>query len=148
METKQSDYQAYVTIVDGKTVLIDPVGYAVIQAVNKSNCENTYIAEMDRIQHFKNRIAEKELDPNSIVITVINVDSPYGPEIADALMPGHNWQQYRDKGEVPFAKGLAMKEGMIEMIATFDKEASEKITQTKDIPVIVIDYGVVEIFPV
>ena len=63
-------------------------------------------------------------------------------------MPDHNWQQYRDKGEIPFARGLAMKEGMIEMIATFDKEASEKIAQIEGIPVIIIDHGVVEIFPV
>lgn len=148
METKQNDYQAYVTVIDGKTVLIDPVGYAVIQAVNKINCENTYIAQMDKIKHFKNRITEKGLNPDNVVIIVINVDSPYGPEIADAIMPGHNWQQYRDKGEVPFATGLAIKEGMIEMIALFDKEASEKVTQIKGVPVIVVNYGVVEIFPV
>ncbi len=63
-------------------------------------------------------------------------------------MPGHDWQQYRDKGETPFARGLAMKEGMVEMIAAFDKEAAEKIKQMKEIPVIVMDYNVVEIFPV
>lgn len=143
----KQDYQAYVKIVDGVTVLIDPVGYALIQAVNKSNCEITYLSEIEKIQHFKNRITEKQLDPNSVVITIINVDSPYGPEITEALMPGYDWQQYRDKGEIPFARGLAMKEGMIEMIAFFDKEASEKITLMKEIPVVVIDYGVVEIFP-
>lgn len=148
MERKQKDHQAYIAVIDGKTVLIDPLGYALIQAVNKYNCENTFIAQMERIQHFKNRITEKELDPNSVVITIINVDSPYGPEIAEALIPGHNWQQYRDKGEVPFARGLAMKKELIAMINTFDKEASEKITKTKGIPVIVIDYGVVEIFSV
>ena len=146
METSKKDQQAYVTVIDGKIVLVDPVDYAVIQVINKSNCENTYLDQMDRIQHFKNRITEKKLDPETVVITVINVDSLYGAEIAEALMPGHDWQQYRDKGEVPFARGLAMKEGMVERIAFFDKEAAEKIKQTIEIPVIVMDYNVVEIF--
>lgn len=145
---KSETPQAYVTIIDGKTVLIDPVGYAFMQAVNKYNCENTYLAQIERVKHFKNRITEKELDPKSVVISLINVDSPYGPEIAEALMPGHDWQQYRDKGEIPFARGLVLKEGMIKMIAIFDKEASEKINQIKGVPVIVIDYGVVEIFSI
>ena len=148
MENVQKDHQAYVTIVDGKTVLIDPAGYALMQAVNKSNCESTYLAQIERVQHFKNRIAEKKLDPKTVVITLINVDSPYGYEIAEALMPGHDWQQYRDKGEIPFARGLAMKNGMIEMIALFDKEASEKINKIEGVPVVVVDHSVAEVFPV
>ncbi len=148
MDNKPRDYQAYVTIVDGKTVLIDPIGYAVIQAVNKSNCENTYLSQADRIQHFKNRINEKMLDSRDFVINVINVDSPYGCEIAEILMPGHDWQQYRDKGETPYARGLATKEVMIKLISSFDQEAADKIIQMEQIPVIIIDYGVVEIFSV
>lgn len=147
-KSKEKDPQAYVDVIDGKIVLIDPVGYAFVQAVNKSNCENTYLAQIDRIRYFKNRISEKQLDPKSVVITLINVDSLYGTEIAEALMPGHDWQQYRDKGEIPFARGLAMKEGMGEMIATFDKEAAEKITKMEEVPVIVMDHNVIEVFPI
>lgn len=147
-KTEEKNYEAYITIIDGRTVLIDPVGYAMIQAVNKSNCENTYLNQIERVRHFKNRIAEKELDPKSVVIVLINVDSPYGGEVAEIIMPGHDWQQYRDNGQIPFARGLAMKEGVTELIATFDKEAAEKITQMEQIPVVVMDHGVVEIFPV
>jgi hypothetical protein len=148
MQEKEKDYQAYVTVIDGKTVLIDPVGYAFMQAVNKSNCENTYLSQMDRVENFKKRVTEKEMDPTTVVIVLINDDSPDGGEIAEVLMPGHDWQQYRDQGEIPFARGIVMKEEMIEMIAVFDKEASEKITKIEGIPVVVIDHSVVEIFPV
>lgn len=103
---------------------------------------------MDRVEHFKNRITEKEMDPTTVVIVLINVDSPYGGEIAEVLMPGHDWQQYRDQGQIPFARGIVMKEDMIEMIALFDKEASEKITKIESVPVVVIDHSVAEIFPV
>lgn len=147
METNnKKGYEAYITIVDGKTVLIDPIGYALLQAVNKSNCKTTFDTHAERIEYFKKRVTEKKLDPKTVVITVINVDSPYGTDIAEALMPGFDWQQFRDKGEVPFARGLAMKEGMVEMIAVFDKEAAKKIDEVEGIPVIVVDHSVAEIF--
>lgn len=142
------DKIAYVTVIDGKTVLIDPVGYAFMKAVNKNNCEVTFDLNADRIQYFKNHITEKELDPKTIVIVIINVDAPYGFEIAEALMPGYDWQQFRDKGEIPFARGIVMKEGIIEMIAVFDLEASKKISLVEGIPVIVVDHGVAEVFSV
>jgi hypothetical protein len=127
---------------------LDRVAYAVMQEVNKANCKNTFEAQMDRVQYFKNRIAEKQLDPKSVIIILINVDSLYGSEFTDVLMPGHDWQQYRDKGEVPFGRGLVMKEGIIEMIATIDEEAAEKIKLMKEIPVVVMDYNVIEVFSV
>lgn len=144
-DTKPS-YEAYVTVIDGKTILIDPVAYAMMQAVNKINCYCTYQAQKDRVQHFKNRISEKNLDPKSFVITLINVDAPYGGELAEAIMPGYDWQQFRDKGEAPFARGLVMKERMIELIAIFDREASDKIASIEGVPVVVVDFGVAEIF--
>jgi hypothetical protein len=147
-DLKEQDYEAYVTVIDGKTVLVDPVAYAFMQAVNKANCENTYLAQIERLQHFKNRISEKGLDPKTVVINLINVDAPYGGEIAEALMPGYDWQQHRDKGEIPFARGLAMREGMIEIIALIDKEVAEKIRNMEEVPVIVVDHSVVEIFPI
>lgn len=147
-KAQKKDYEAYVTVINGKTVLVDPVGYAFMQAVNKSNCKETFDMNADRIQHFKNRIAEKQLDPKTVVITIINVDAPYGGEIAEALMPGFDWQQFRDKSERLFARGLTMKEGMLEIIALFDKEAAKKINKVAGIPVIVVDHGVAEIFSV
>ena len=144
--TNTRDYQAYVTVIDGETVLIDPAGYAMMQAVNKHNCITTLEMNKDRIAHFKNRIAEKELDPKTIVIVVINVDAPYGFKLADMLMPDYNWQQFRDNGEIPFARGLALREGVQEYVQIFDKEAAEKINTIEGVPVVVIDCSVAEIF--
>jgi hypothetical protein len=79
---------------------------------NKLNCVHTFNANSERIQHFKRRISEKNLKPEDVAIVVINVDDPHGGPIADILMPNHNWQQYRDQGEVPCARGLVMRQGM------------------------------------
>jgi len=80
------------------------------------------------------------------VITVINVDDVHGGPIADALMPGFNWQEIRDRGEVPFARGLAMREGVQGLLGTFDKEAADKLRNMTDVAVVVVDHGVAEIF--
>ncbi|KKT17798.1 MAG: hypothetical protein UV98_C0001G0001, partial [Parcubacteria group bacterium GW2011_GWB1_43_6] len=60
--------------------------------------------------------------------------------------PGHNWQEIRDKGEVPFARGLAMREGIQEVLGTFDKEAATKLQSMRDVAVVVVDHGVAEVF--
>lgn len=138
--------QAYVTKIKGETVLVDPVGYALVQAVEKHNCKATFNMNLDRIQHFKNRIVEKGLNPKEIVIVVIKVDDVHGGPIADVLMPDFNWQEIRDRGEVPFARGLVKRWGMKEMIGDFDKEAFEKLETVPENAVIVVDHGVAEIF--
>ena len=143
---KTNDYEAYVTVINGETVLVDPAGYRMMQAVNKQNCIATFEMNADRIAHFKNRIGERQMDPKTVVIVIINVDAPYGGDLADMLMPGHDWQQFRDNGEVPFARGLAMREGVQEYVKLFDAEASQKIETVAGIPVVVIDYSVAEIF--
>src|SRR6185436_4774477 len=52
-------------------------------------------------------------DPTAVaVVVLLNVDDVHGGPIADMLMPGHNWQEIRDRGEVPFARGLAMRSGI------------------------------------
>lgn len=138
--------QAVVREVDGQLVLDDPVAVAVIRAVGKHNCRNTFDLNADRIAHFKRRLFERGMSASDALITVLNVDDPHGGPLADALMPGHNWQQYRDRGEVPFARGLAMRAGIEKALDTFDKEAAEKLRGMTDVAVVVVDHGVAEIF--
>jgi hypothetical protein len=62
-------------------------------------------------------------------------------------MPGHDWQAYRDRGEVPYARGLASREGLQEGLDTLDPEAATKLRETKgETAIIVMDFGVVEVF--
>lgn len=44
-------------------------------------------------------------DPNNTAMVAIHVDDPAWADLAEALMPGHDWQQYRDRGELPIARG-------------------------------------------
>ncbi|SRR6266568_779549 len=133
--------------IDGNLVLDDPDALAFARAVEKQNCRGTLDMNADRVAHFKNRLVERGLTPQEVVITVINVDDPHGAVLAEALMPGHDWQAYRDRGEVPFARGLAGREGVQGFLDAIDEEAATKLRDMTDPSVVVVDHGVAEIFP-
>ena len=131
---------------DGQLVLDDPAALAMVRAVEKHNCKATFDAHAERISHFVKRVAERGLTGREVVITVVNVDDPHGGPLAEMLMPGHDWQPYRDRGEVPFARGLAVRGGIEDALSLFDLEAAEKLRAEEGIAVVVVDYGVAEIF--
>ncbi len=138
---------ALVREVGGQLVLDDPAAEAVIKAVAKHNCKGTLDLNADRINHFKRRLVERGETSAEAVIVFINVDDPYGNHLAELLMPGHNWQECRDRGEVPFARGLARRDGIQAFLSTFDKEAAEKLRGlTEEVAVVVVDHGVAEVF--
>lgn len=138
---------AVVREVDGQLVLDDPMAVAVFQAVDKINCRNTFDVNVERIEHFKHRVAERGLTASDVVIVILNVDDVHGGLLAEKLMPGTNWQEIRDRGEVPFARGLAGREGIQGVLGTFDKDAAGKLERMTDIAVVVVDHGVAEVFP-
>lgn len=140
--------RAVVREIDGELALDDPDAVAVIRAVEKQNCRRTLVLNAGRVAHFKKRLTERGLTASDAVIMIVNVDDFYGGPLADALMPGMNWQEIRDRGEVPFARGLAGREGIQEAIATFDQEAAEKLQEMTDVAVVVVDHGVAEVFPI
>lgn len=96
-------------------------------------------ANADRVKHFKNRLKELGKSGLDTVITVIDVDDTYGGMLADALMPNHDWQQYRDAGEIPVARGLANKDGIVGFLeAAHYYAASNELREANDIRVLVL----------
>lgn len=138
--------RAVVREIGGQLVLDDPDALAVMQAVAKANCEQTLSMNADRVAHFKRRATDLGKTPADVVITVINVDDVNGGLIAEAFMPGHDWQEIRDRGEVPFARGLAKREGIQEILATFDEEAATALQAMNTLAVVVVDHGVAAVF--
>lgn len=137
---------AVVREVNGQPVLDDPVAVAVIHAVEKYNCRNTLVINAERVEYFKRRLTERGMTPDQAVIVLLNVDDVHGGPLADILMPGHNLQEIRDRGEVPFARGLAMREGIQHALGAFDKDAALKLQSMTDVAVVVVDHGVAEVF--
>ena len=144
---QQNPGMAVVRKIDGQVVLDDPAALAMIHVVGKQNCRNTLELNADRVEHFKRRLAERGMTADQAVIVLLNVDDVHGGPIADILMPGYNWQEIRDNGQIPFARGLAMRESIQEVIGTFDKDAATKLKAMSGVAVVVVDHGVAEVFP-
>lgn len=139
---------------DGTLIMDDPTAEGVIAAVeshnyriNKQNCELTFIEQKERVQHFVDRMHERGDDPQKVIITLINVDDPHGGPIADILMPGMDWQQFRDQGLTPYARGLAGRESIEEILEMFDSHAAKQSKTIGGIACVVIDHGVAAVFP-
>ena len=131
---------------DDQLFLDDPVAAAMIRAVGKHNCRNLFEINTDRIEHFKRRQVERGMTAEQIVIVLLNVDDVHGGEIANILMPNHDWQEIRDRGEIPVARGLATRAGIQSILDRFDTDAADKLRDMTKLAVVVVDYGVAEIF--
>lgn len=146
MSKKKSGIDSSSNAVDEFTVLVDQNTFALISAVCKTNCRITYEQSIDRVAHFKRRMSELEKSPTEVVIVLINADDVRGALFASILMPEVNWQEIRDRGEIPYARGLVFRDSVQEWIETFDTEAADKLRVMIDLAVVVIDYGVAEVF--
>lgn len=137
---------AYVTSIDGQMVLIDPMGTAMITAVAKHNCWNTLLANLERVKHFERRISELQRSPQEVIIVVLNVDDPHGAVLADVLMPETDWQAFRERGEIPFARGLATRKGIEDAVTMLDEIEGEKLRNIDGVAAVVVDHGTVSVY--
>lgn len=139
--------RATVREIDGQLVLDDPDAVAVITAVAMHSCTAVFDANAERVQHFAKRIEEKGLQPADVVIVILNVDTN-GATLAKGLMPFHDWQEYRDRGEIPFARGLAGREGIQEYLEMVHPESAEELAKIDGVAAVVVDYGVAAVYRV
>lgn len=133
----------FLTDRDG-VVIPDPE--AVITEDELARCQSAmdfFSGNAEHIKRFKQKAEELGRSGQDTVITLINVDDPCGAILADVLMPGHDWQRYRDAGEIPVARGLAGKDGIPDFLeeAGYPSAASD-LLHTDDLMVVVLDAGI------
>lgn len=114
-------------------------------------CINFFAANADRLKHFAQRVHELGRSGADTVITLIDVDDPtgHGALLADLLMPSHDWQQYRDRGEIPVARGLAAREPFPEILTKLGyNDAAAELRSTEDLRVIVLHAETIQVMDV
>lgn len=74
-----------------------------------------YALQAEHLQELQQRAAAKA-EPSAVIC--IDLDDPEWTWLVDALMPGVEWQQYRDRGELPIARGIVPRELLSETIKT------------------------------
>lgn len=94
-----------------------------MEGIYKLWCKDTLDLNSDRIEYFKNRIIEKNLSPKDAVIVCLSVDDHYGEVLADIIMPIYDWQEIRNRGEKPFARGIVDRNFIYEALNQFDKRS-------------------------
>ena len=137
---------ATVREVDGQLVLDDPMAVAVVNAVNKHNCSITLGQHGERVRHFLGRIEEKGLTGEDVVVVLLCVDDRHGAAMAEILMPDQDWQVLRGQGIIPYARGMADREWIQEVLETFDKAAADKLAAVKGVGVVIVENGVAEVW--
>lgn len=145
---------------DGQLILDDPAARGVIAAVeahnrsiDRQNLRSFIVQNRERIDYFVQRILDRGLTWQDAVVTCIQVDDPLGGQLADALMPGHDWQAIRDLGQVPCARGLAGREGIQEMLDALSKLApgyeniGRQLSDIRTYALVAVGYGTVVVEP-
>jgi len=56
------------------------------------------------------RAIKRGLSREQFVVVAIDIDDPTWTEVVDAIMPGYNWQEIRERGEKPVARGSVRAE--------------------------------------
>lgn len=65
----------------------------------------------ERLRQMAVRAREKTIEEGSEqVVVCIDVDDPTWTLLVDMLMPGHDWDSYRARGETPVARGVVPRE--------------------------------------
>lgn len=126
---------------DGTLVLVDPDASALFEALGKDACKRLLAANAERVEHF----AERARGRDDVCFVLLDVDDARGAALADVLMPGHDWQQYRDRGETPIARGLATLGGMVGVLEQIQEGLAYAwmFCGDDDLPVVVMTEGAV-----
>lgn len=144
---KRKNPTAVIREISGQLVLNDPGASALIKGIGKANCKKLLDLNADRVEYFKDRVAELKRTAADTVIILLNVDDINGGLISDIVMPGFNWQEIRDSGQIPVARGLVDRIGIQNILAKFDLEACKKLKGMNELAVVVVDEAVAEVFP-
>lgn len=79
-----------------------------------------YQPQRERLEHMAYRAIKKGLKSDEFVAVAIDVDDPNWKEVVEVLMPNATeayWQEFRDRGETPVARGTAMADGLVEYLS-------------------------------
>ena len=76
-----------------------------------------YLLNLSALKQLYGRAVGRGMPENEFMLVCIDVDDPAWTGLADRLMPGEDWQHYRDRGEKPVARGSVMRNGISEYLS-------------------------------
>lgn len=93
--------------------------FLVVSALGNSTAEeqrhDMFVQNLQRARELEERARAKEREAEGqqqYVVVIVEVDDPTWHSLADILMPDNEaqWQEYRDQGMVPIARGVVPRD--------------------------------------
>lgn len=84
----------------------------------------------ERLEHIAFKATKRGLAPNEFIAVAIDVDDPSWSEVVNTLMPDHDWQAIRDRGEKPVARGTVLGDGIIDYLSQVCPDIAPALTGT------------------
>ncbi len=78
---------------------------------------NLYLANLPALRKLYIRATDRGLSGREFMLVCIDADDPTWTDMVDSLMPGEDWQHYRDRGEKPVARGSVDRAGMADYLS-------------------------------
>lgn len=92
--------------------------------------DGVYKDSAEHLQAMVNRhIILKKADPGTLVAACIMVDDPLWGDLATRLVPDHDWQQYRDKGADPIARGVLVRSTVADLFNEIRPDVAKLLRQ-------------------
>jgi hypothetical protein len=87
----------------------EPIAFCPVEGIGITDVERVkfFMLNEDRLRQLAKRARVKsveESEPQGVIC--IDVDDPTWTFLVDMLMPGHDWDIYRSRGEKPIARGV------------------------------------------
>lgn len=107
----------------------EPIAYCPNESLGIADMERAlfYHANEERLLQLAQRAEEKtQAEGVCYGVICIDVDDPTFLDIVEALIPGHDWQAYRDQGQRPCARGVLVDELLRALVDDFFPAAKEE----------------------
>jgi hypothetical protein len=83
----------------------EPIAFCPKDSLGLTDIERARFYDLNKTR-MKELLARANEKGEGWVAICIDVDDPTWTFVVDALMPGHNWDEYRQRGEKPVARGV------------------------------------------
>lgn len=92
------------------------------------NRDRFFNLNKERLEHLAFKAIKKGFTPDEFITVAIDVDDPRWKEVVETVMPGHDWQVIRDRGEKPVAGGTVLGDGVINFLCQACPDIAQALT--------------------
>ena len=120
----------------------EPIAFCPKESLGITDIERAQFAELnrDRLTQLAARAREKTKEGEAQCVVCVDVDDPTWTPLVEMLMPGHDWDVYRNRGEKPVARGVVPQD-LIEAVVQETYPAAGEFHKSRITNVVILAAG-------